>query len=138
VFGIDRESDELSEDEETVRGREEGEEEAARRRKFISDEVEEGEGVRDPAEREEDEEEEDKDEEYGERTVKKVKQLMKPSPDAVEAHERTHLPFRSWCEACVKGRGKEEACRKRDGEGDRDIPEVHFDFASPSMRMSRE
>ena len=124
VCGIDREGDDLSEDEESVRGREETDEEAARRREFMSDkEADNGE--------EEAGDEDEKEEEYGERTVKKVKQMGKPSPEVIEAHERTHLPFRSWCEACVKGRGKEEACRKRDGEGDRDLPEVHFDFCFP-------
>ena len=70
--------------------------------------------------------------ESGEREVKQVKEMMKPSKDKVEAHERTHLPFRSWCEACVKGRGKEEACRKQTKEDDdRGLPEVHFDFCFP-------
>ena len=27
-------------------------------------------------------------------------------------HEMTHLPFRSWCGRCIKGRGREEDCRK--------------------------
>ena len=30
--------------------------------------------------------------------------------------EKTHLPFHNWCQGCVRGQGKEEACReaKRD------------------------
>jgi len=88
-----------------------------------------GEGQGDQVESDNEEEDE---KEYGEREVKKVKDLAKPSPDKIEAHERTHLPFRSWCEACVKGRGKEEACRKVDGGGgERNLPEVHFDFCFP-------
>ena len=39
----------------------------------------------------------------------------------------THLPFRSWCRHCVRGRGKEEEC-KRVEEGDRAVPEVHLDY----------
>ena len=128
VCGIDREDGELSEDEE-VAGAAEGEEEAAERRKFI--EVR-GRKRLVAAERAGSENEEEKEEESGEREVKKVKDLTKPSPDKIEAHERTHLPFRSWCEACVKCRGKEEACRKVDGaEGVRNLPEVHFDFCFP-------
>ena len=44
--------------------------------------------------------------ENGERG-KKTKGLphgIKPSQKEVEEHERTHLPFRSWCEHCVKGK----------------------------------
>ncbi len=80
---------------------------------------------------EEVESEQDEEKEYGERDVRKVKRLTKPSEDEIEAHERTHLPFRSWCEACVKGRGKEEACRRQDGRDDHELPEVHFDFCFP-------
>ena len=50
-----------------------------------------------------------------------------PSQDERREHELTHLPFRSWCEHCVKGRGKEEACRKMKEEN-AGIPEVHLDF----------
>ena len=111
VCGIDCEDGELSEDEEVAGAAE------------VEGEVQ---GQGDQAESDNEEENE---KEYGEREVKKVKVLVKPSPDKVEAHERTHLPFRSWCEACVKGRGKEEACRKGDGGGgERNLPEVHFDF----------
>ena len=28
-----------------------------------------------------------------------------PAKAEREEHEKTHLPFRSWCKACVKGRG---------------------------------
>ena len=85
------------------------------------------------AEEEEKDAEEDMERgECGRRDVKKPKMLQKPNSELVEAHERTHLPFRSWCEACVKGRGKEEACKKRSGEdAEREMPEVHFDFCFP-------
>ena len=28
-----------------------------------------------------------------------------PSKKEVDDHNRTHLPFQNWCEACIKGRG---------------------------------
>ena len=28
-----------------------------------------------------------------------------PSKEEAEAHDVSHLPFRSWCSACVRGRG---------------------------------
>ena len=37
---------------------------------------------------------------------KKVALTVKtPTKSEVEDHEKTHLPFRTWCKACVKGRG---------------------------------
>ena len=29
-----------------------------------------------------------------------------PTKAEKEAHDRTHLPFRAWCDICVQGRGK--------------------------------
>ena len=36
------------------------------------------------------------------------------------------MPFRSWCRHCVRGRGKEEACRSTDRG--HEMAEVHMDF----------
>ncbi len=38
----------------------------------------------------------------------------------------THIPLRSWCKHCIKGRGKEEACRQ--GKPKYDVAETHMDF----------
>ena len=35
-----------------------------------------------------------------------VKGPMRVSKEEREEHERTHLPYRSWCEICVKGRAR--------------------------------
>ena len=55
----------------------------------------------------------------------------KAAPEEPTAQERaehmfTHMPFRSWCRHCVRGRGKEEPCRQ--GQGDPEHPEVHMDY----------
>ena len=31
---------------------------------------------------------------------------IRPSDKEVEEHERTHVPFRSWCQHCVRGKAK--------------------------------
>ena len=49
-----------------------------------------------------------------------------PTNEEKEDHEKLHIPFRSWCRHCVRGRGKEEACRK-DGRTPA-VAEVHLDF----------
>ena len=38
-----------------------------------------------------------------------------PSAEQVEQHRTTHLPYRSWCEECVKGRGTGEQHRAGPG-----------------------
>ena len=51
--------------------------------------------------------------------AKGVRYENKPSPQEVEEHEKTHVPFRLWCQHCVMGRGKEDHHRrKRDGPQD--------------------
>ena len=39
-------------------------------------------------------------------TPKQVKQPNRPSEQEVQEHEKTHLPFRDWCEHCVRGRAE--------------------------------
>ena len=65
-------------------------------------------------------------EEYGERKPKRRADPREPTQREREEHEVTHMPYRNWCRHCVKGRGKEEACRKVDREYG--IAEVHLDF----------
>ena len=74
----------------------------------------------------EEEEEEDQEVEHGmRRTVKKLDPKT-PSRGEVDEHNMTHIPFRNWCRHCVRGRGKEEACKRREKE--LDGYEVHMDF----------
>ena len=64
--------------------------------------------------------------ECGVRKPMKKKGPSEPSREEREEHEKVHLPFRSWCRHCVRGRGKEEACRR--SERLPEIPEIHMDF----------
>ena len=68
----------------------------------------------------------DAEEEYGERKPQRVQDPKPPTKEERKEHEMTHMPFRSWCRHCVRGRGKEEPCRAA-GEEPRE-PEVHVDF----------
>ena len=65
-------------------------------------------------------------EEAGERKTKKMLDPKKPSQEAIDEHERTHLPYRNWCRHCVRGRGKEAQHRKVTEKPE--IPEFHIDF----------
>ena len=40
------------------------------------------------------------------RMAKPIRSPILPSPEEIEAHKVSHIPFRSWCSHCVRGRGK--------------------------------
>ena len=61
-----------------------------------------------------------------ERRPYKLNDPRKPNREEVETHEMHHLPYRSWCEVCVRGRGKSRA--HKEGRQDRGVPEVHLDY----------
>ena len=71
-------------------------------------------------------EEAEDEEEHGTRVARRRLDPREPTDEERRDHEMTHLPYRSWCEDCVKGRGKEEDCRRTMREAD--FPEVSFDF----------
>ena len=74
----------------------------------------------------EDEFELDTEGEPGERKTKKMQDKKMPTRTEIEEHHLTHLPFRSWCHHCVRGRGK-ELPHKRGGEQG-ELPELHVDM----------
>ena len=57
---------------------------------------------------------------------KTVKPPIKPTKEEVNEHMISHLPFRTWCAHCVKGKSKSKAHRRRSGE--RTIPTVSIDY----------
>ena len=36
-----------------------------------------------------------------------------PSKEEIAAHALTHLPYAGWCESCIRGRGREDAHRRK-------------------------
>ena len=68
----------------------------------------------------------EEEEEAGLRRTKKLGDPVRPKEEEVREHERTHLPFRSWCKHCVRGRGKEMPHQKTKEKGE--MVEVHMDF----------
>ena len=53
---------------------------------------------------------------------------VKPTPEEVAAHEETHLPFRSWCRYCVRGRGRSVSHHGVSGKGEEQIPTISVDY----------
>ena len=71
----------------------------------------------------------DGDEEFGERKTKRMPDPRLPSKEEQEEHALTHVPFRSWCRHCVRGRAEECGHFKKDEEV-RGV-EVHMDYCFP-------
>ena len=70
--------------------------------------------------------------------LKHVLAPILPSKAEVESHNVSHLPFRSWCSACVRGRGLSLGLRKVDTKTEAEqIPTVDVDcgvFGQPEDR----
>ena len=62
----------------------------------------------------------------GARIPIKVADPRLPNADEIEQHNLTHLPYRSWCPHCVRGKGKTMDHRKVDRE--RTVREIHVDY----------
>lgn len=62
----------------------------------------------------------------------RVRVIPSPNPpsrqEALE-HNCTHMPYRSWCEHCVRGKAKADHHRAGDGLGASETPVVSFDYA---------
>ena len=89
-----------------------------------------GHGTEEREERKEEKEvEADKEEEEGEEAqrAKGIRAPTKPSKEEVDDHMLTHLPFRSWCPHCVRGKSKGKPHRKGKGE-EKEIPTLALDY----------
>ena len=61
-----------------------------------------------------------------ERKPRRVADPTKPTKKEIEEREITNLPYRSWCWACMHGRGKEATHRR--GREPGGLPELHIYF----------
>ena len=66
------------------------------------------------------------DEESGVRVPVKTQDPRLPSPQEIEEHSLTHLPYRSWCCHCVRGKGKTMDHKR--ANRDKLIRELHVDY----------
>ena len=56
-----------------------------------------------------------------------VKDPGAPTSEEKEAHNATHLPYRSWCPVCVKAKGKEDPQYSKGEKGVHAKPTVSID-----------
>ena len=59
----------------------------------------------------------------------------KPGQEEVRRHMLTHLPYAPWCEACIKGRGREAAHRRRAQPEEGSFEEVQLDYFFANVRQ---
>ena len=63
------------------------------------------------------------------RKAKPIRAPCLPSPEEIEAHAVSHIPFRAWCSHCVRGRGKSYAHRRVVRSDDpEEIPVISIDY----------
>ena len=54
--------------------------------------------------------------------------LGAPTESEVERQNVTHMPFRSWCAACVEEKARDEHHQKVEGQVDKEVPDIVFDM----------
>ena len=59
---------------------------------------------------------------------KRVYYDARPSKEEVELHDLTHLPYRSWCPHCVKGKAKRHHHRKKRQKKRSEVPVISIDY----------
>ena len=65
--------------------------------------------------------------ENGARVLRRVQDPKAPTQAEMEEHNMTHIPYRSWCAHCVRGRGEAHPHWTSRHE-ERDVPELHMDY----------
>eukprot|EP00974_Lingulodinium_polyedra_P074823 7250346-Lingulodinium_polyedra.AAC.1 len=56
-----------------------------------------------------------------------IKEEQAPSQEEVQEHMASHVPFRSWCPFCIKGKAKSSPHRRKKDEGS-DVPVISMDY----------
>ena len=86
-----------------------------------------------------DETHEDGDAEEEARNPRGARDPGQPTQAEREEHERTHIPFRPWCEACVKGKSKRKPSRRIAGEfADDQCCRIRMDYAYLTEEVENE
>ena len=67
----------------------------------------------------------DRERKFGKRMMATKNDLHQPSEQDGANYEITHIPFHRYCRHCIRGRGREEDCRK---PKERDVQEIQLEF----------
>ena len=61
--------------------------------------------------------------------ARKVREPGEPTSAEISDHNITHLPFRSWCAHCVRGKSNNDPHRRRPAD-EPEIPTIGMDYCS--------
>ena len=50
---------------------------------------------------------EEEDEQQSANKAKAMMQPVQPTPQEIQQHNLTHMPYRSWCPVCIQSRGRQ-------------------------------
>ena len=53
---------------------------------------------------------------------------IQPPRAMIDAHEVSHLPYRDWCSACVRGRGKSQPHNGIKDHSSEQVPVISLDY----------
>jgi hypothetical protein len=68
----------------------------------------------------------------GHRAAKHLHNPRLPSEQEAEQHYASgHLPYRSWCNHCMRGRGREADDRRNDKDAEEGVPEYYMAYCFP-------
>ena len=59
---------------------------------------------------------------------KRVTIDVRPSKEEVELHNKTHLPYRTWCPHCVRGKARRRAHKRKRRKVGGGIPVISLDY----------
>ena len=76
-------------------------------------------------------------EEVGSAPVVSVRDLGSAIQADIDEHDKTHLPYMSWCQVCVMAKGKEDA-RFKNKTMDKGRPVVAYDFKSFGQELKED
>ena len=70
--------------------------------------------------------------------VKVLRGPTRPTKLELEEHEHSHIPFRSWCPHCMRGKSKASGHRTSSGAREKPIISIDYAFLGVSKGTSRE
>ena len=75
--------------------------------------------------------------EIGKRAPKRAADPRVPTEAEVREHNLTHVPCRSWCVHCVRGRGESAEHRRQQSRPEGAVPELHLDYCFMGQKSRR-
>ena len=72
----------------------------------------------------------DDNQESGKRVRKRAAHSRLPTEAEVREHNLIHVPYRSWCVHCVRGRGQSAEHRRQESRPEGAVPELRLDYSA--------